>query len=45
MIVTTTPTIGGKKISNYLGMSSLKYWRLGPAVGDCWNVGKSLKGK
>lgn len=24
-------------------MASLKYWRLGPAVGNCWNVGKSLK--
>jgi flavin reductase (DIM6/NTAB) family NADH-FMN oxidoreductase RutF len=26
-------------------MASAKYWRLGPALGDCWNVGKSLKGK
>ena len=24
-------------------MASLKYWRLGPAVGKCWNAGKSLK--
>ena len=24
-------------------MASVKYWRLGPAVGNCWNVGKSLK--
>ena len=24
-------------------MASVKYWRLGPAVGKCWNVGKSLK--
>lgn len=24
-------------------MASVKYWRLGPAVGTCWNVGKSLK--
>jgi hypothetical protein len=26
-------------------MASVKYWRLGPAVGKCWNVGKSLKSK
>lgn len=25
-------------------MASKKYWRLGSAVGNCWNVGKSLKG-
>ncbi len=24
-------------------MASAKYWRLGPAAGDCWSVGKSLK--
>ena len=24
-------------------MASVKYWRLGPAVGDCWRVGKALK--
>jgi len=24
-------------------MNSVKYWRLGPAIGNCWNVGKSLK--
>lgn len=24
-------------------MASVKYWRLGPAVGNCWSVGKSLK--
>ena len=24
-------------------MAGVKYWRLGPAVGKCWNVGKSLK--
>ena len=24
-------------------MASVKYWRLGPPVGNCWNVGKSLK--
>ncbi|MBW2481074.1 MAG: flavin reductase family protein [Deltaproteobacteria bacterium] len=24
-------------------MASVKYWRLGPSVGKCWNVGKSLK--
>jgi flavin reductase (DIM6/NTAB) family NADH-FMN oxidoreductase RutF len=24
-------------------MASVKYWRLGVAVGNCWNVGKSLK--
>ena len=24
-------------------MASVHYWRLGPAVGKCWNVGKSLK--
>lgn len=24
-------------------MASVKYWRLGEAVGNCWNVGKSLK--
>jgi flavin reductase (DIM6/NTAB) family NADH-FMN oxidoreductase RutF len=24
-------------------MASVNYWRLGPAVGKCWNVGKSLK--
>jgi flavin reductase (DIM6/NTAB) family NADH-FMN oxidoreductase RutF len=26
-------------------MSSIKYWRLGEAVGKCWNVGKALKKK
>jgi flavin reductase (DIM6/NTAB) family NADH-FMN oxidoreductase RutF len=26
-------------------MSSIKYWRLGPAVGNCWNAGKALKRK
>lgn len=26
-------------------MASVKYWRLGPAIGNCWNVGKSLKAK
>ena len=26
-------------------MASIQYWRLGPAVGKCWNVGKSLKKK
>ena len=25
-------------------MASVKYWRLGPSIGSCWNVGKSLKG-
>jgi flavin reductase (DIM6/NTAB) family NADH-FMN oxidoreductase RutF len=24
-------------------MASVKYWRLGPSLGNCWNVGKSLK--
>ena len=24
-------------------MTSVKYWSLGPSVGKCWNVGKSLK--
>jgi hypothetical protein len=24
-------------------MSSMKYWSLGPAVGNCWNVGKQYK--
>lgn len=24
-------------------MASVKYWRLGPPVGDCWKTGKSLK--
>jgi flavin reductase (DIM6/NTAB) family NADH-FMN oxidoreductase RutF len=24
-------------------MASVKYWRLGEAIGNCWNVGKSLK--
>lgn len=24
-------------------MNSVKYWRLGTALGNCWNVGKSLK--
>ena len=24
-------------------MSSVQYWRLGPAAGQCWNVGKRLK--
>jgi len=24
-------------------MASVKYWRLGPAVGNCWNAGKALK--
>ena len=26
-------------------MASVQYWRLGPPVGKCWNVGKSLKEK
>lgn len=26
-------------------MTSVKYWSLGPSVGKCWNVGKSLKKK
>ena len=26
-------------------MASVKYWRLGPAAGNCWNVGKALKRK
>jgi len=26
-------------------MASVKYWRLGPAIGNCWNVGKTLKKK
>ena len=26
-------------------MSSIKYWRLGPSIGNCWNIGKSLKRK
>lgn len=26
-------------------MASKKYWSLGQAVGTCWNVGKSLKGR
>ena len=26
-------------------LSSRQYWRLGPAVGKCWSVGKSLKEK
>jgi flavin reductase (DIM6/NTAB) family NADH-FMN oxidoreductase RutF len=26
-------------------MASIRYYRLGPAVGKCWNVGKSLKRK
>jgi len=26
-------------------MASVKYWRLGPAVGNCWNAGKALKTK
>ena len=26
-------------------MASLQYWRLGEALGKCWNVGKSLKRK
>jgi len=26
-------------------MASVRYWRLGPAVGKCWNIGKTLKGK
>jgi flavin reductase (DIM6/NTAB) family NADH-FMN oxidoreductase RutF len=26
-------------------MSSIKYWRLGPAIGKCWNAGKALKSK
>ena len=25
-------------------MSSRKYWSLGPAVGDCWDVGKKMEG-
>ena len=24
-------------------MASVRYWSLGPAVGKCWNAGKSLK--
>ncbi len=24
-------------------MNSVKYWRLGPAVGNCWSAGKELK--
>ena len=24
-------------------MASTKYWRLGPPIGDCWKIGKSLK--
>lgn len=24
-------------------MSSIKYWSLGPVVGNCWNAGKALK--
>lgn len=24
-------------------MASIQYWSLGPAVGNCWNVGKALK--
>ncbi len=24
-------------------MASVRYWRLGPAIGKCWSVGKSLK--
>ncbi len=24
-------------------MASVKYWRLGEAIGNCWNIGKSLK--
>lgn len=26
-------------------MASIRYYRLGPSVGKCWNVGKSLKTK
>ncbi len=26
-------------------MSSIKYWRLGPAIGKCWSAGKALKAK
>jgi len=26
-------------------MASVKYWRLGSAAGQCWHVGKTLKGK
>jgi len=26
-------------------MASVKYWRLGPPVGNCWNIGKSLKNR
>jgi flavin reductase (DIM6/NTAB) family NADH-FMN oxidoreductase RutF len=26
-------------------MNSVQYWRLGPAVGKCWNAGKALKKK
>ena len=26
-------------------MASVKYWQLDPAVGDCWKVGRSVKGK
>lgn len=26
-------------------MNTVKYWSLGKAVADCWNVGKQLKGK
>jgi hypothetical protein len=24
-------------------MASVKYWSLGSAVGNCWNIGKALK--
>jgi len=26
-------------------MASVKYWRLGPSIGKCWNAGKALKSK
>jgi flavin reductase (DIM6/NTAB) family NADH-FMN oxidoreductase RutF len=27
----------------FFDLSSLEYWSLGPSVGKCWSVGKSLK--
>lgn len=26
-------------------MASVKYWRLGPSIGNCWSAGKALKRK
>ena len=26
-------------------MASVRYWSLGPSVGNCWNAGKALKTK